>query len=80
MDLKPFYTYDEIARLERRSLDTIYRWVTEDKKLPPEERRFPGAFNGTVPLADLKARYSFTNEDIKAIDLPEPVAPRHQPA
>ena len=34
-----------------------------------EKRRFPGAFEGNIPLADIKARYGFTNDDIKAIDL-----------
>jgi hypothetical protein len=71
LDLKPLYTYDEVARLERRPLRTIQRWISEDRKLPEAERRFPGAAFGEIPLADLKARYSMTNEDIAAMDLPE---------
>jgi hypothetical protein len=71
MQLQPFYGYDVIAWLERRSRSTIESWLTADRKLPIGERRFPGAFEGNVPLADIKARYGFTNDDIKAIDVPE---------
>lgn len=73
MQLKPYYTYDEVARLEGRSLETIYSWISRDRALPPAERRFPGAAHGLIPLADLKARYTMTNEDISALDLPEVV-------
>jgi hypothetical protein len=76
MELKPFYSYDEVARLEQRSIQTITTWVSRDFKLPAEHRRFPGAYGGLVPLADLKARYGLTNEEIRLIDLPEPVPPR----
>lgn len=68
MKLKPFYTYSEVARLERRSLDTLKGWITTDRKLPTDERRFPHAFGGTIPLADLKARYDMSNDDIAALD------------
>ena len=76
MDLKPLYSYSEVARLERKSAQTITTWVSRDRKLPEGERRFPGAFGGTIPLADVKARYGLTNDDIKSLDLPAPVAPR----
>lgn len=82
MDLKPFYSYDEVARLERRSKSTIEKWLTADRQAfpdNPELRRFPGAFEGNIPLADIKARYQLTNEDIRLIDLPEP-AGRRTPA
>ena len=76
MQLKPNYTYDEVARLERRSVDTLKKWLVQDRKLPESERRFPGAYGGLVPLADLKARYGLTNDEIRSLDLPDPVAPR----
>lgn len=72
MVVKPFYTYAEVAHLEGRSVDTLVSWVSRDRKLPPGERRFPGAFGGLIPLADLKARYSMTNEDIADLDDPPP--------
>jgi len=76
VELKPYYSYSEIARLERKSVATITGWISRDRKLPESERRFPGAYGGIVPLRDLKARHGWTNEDVKAMDLPEPVAPR----
>jgi hypothetical protein len=71
MRLKQFYTYAEVAQIERRSTRTIEDWCYKDRKLPPAERRFPGAFDGKIPLADIKAKYSLTNDDIKALDIIE---------
>ena len=75
MQLKPFYTYDEVARLEVVTVGTLTTWISRDRQLPDNERRFPGAFGGLIPLADVKARYGLTNDDVKAMDLPDP-APR----
>lgn len=72
MELKPFYTYSEIARLEGKTTRTIEGWISDDRKLPTEERRFPGAFGGSVPLADVKARYGLTNAELREMDLPAP--------
>lgn len=76
MQLKPFYTYDEVARLEVVTVGTLTTWVSRDRQLPEAERRFPGAFGGLIPLADLKARHGWTNDDVKAMDLPPPVPRR----
>jgi hypothetical protein len=70
MQVKPFYSYREVALLMGRSPRTIEDWVYKDRNLPPPERRFPGAADGFIPLADLKARWSMTNDDIAALSDP----------
>jgi len=76
MELAPFYSYATVAQLERKTVATITGWISDDRKLPETERRFPGAGEGLIPLAAIKARYGLTNDEIKALDLPAPVAPR----
>jgi hypothetical protein len=72
MEIRALYDYETVARLVRRSYGTVAHWVSTDKRLPPPERRFPGAGFGEIPLADVLAFLDLTVDELRELDEPGP--------